>query len=157
MLFCHTTDKGVGSMKQEDTIRLLQECNAGIKMGVASIDEVINRVENENFRTLLFTEKQTHESLGTETSKILYDYGDSGKEPNPVAKTMSWVKTNVKTAVEPGDSTIADLITDGCNMGVKSLRRYLNQYQEAEQSVKDIANRLIQSERNLTEGVAQYL
>lgn len=144
-------------MKQEDTIRLLQECNAGIKMGVASIDEVINRVENENFRTLLFTEKQTHESLGTETAKILYDYGDSGKQPNPVAKTMSWVKTNVKTAVEPGDSTIADLITDGCNMGVKSLRRYLNQYQEAEQSVKDIANRLIQSERNLTEGVAQYL
>ena len=32
MLFCHTTDKGVGSMKQEDTIRLLQECNASIKM-----------------------------------------------------------------------------------------------------------------------------
>lgn len=54
MLFCHTTYKGVGSMKQEDTIRLLQECNAGIKMGVASIDEVINRVENENFRSLLF-------------------------------------------------------------------------------------------------------
>lgn len=144
-------------MKQEDTIRLLQECNAGIKMGVASIDEVINRVENENFRTLLFKEKQTHENLGTETSQILYNYGDSGKEPNPVAKTMSWMKTNVKTAVEPGDSTIADLITDGCNMGVKSLHRYLNQYKDAEQNVKDIANRLIQSERNLTEGAAQYL
>ncbi len=144
-------------MKQEDTIRLLQECNAGIKMGVASIDEVIHRVENENFRTLLFTEKQTHENLGTETSQILYNYGDSGKEPNPVAKTMSWMKTNVKTAVEPGDSTIADLITDGCNMGVKSLHRYLNQYKDAEQNVKDIATRLIQSERNLTEGVAQYL
>ena len=144
-------------MKQEDTIRLLQECNAGIKMGVASIDEVINRVENENFRTLLFTEKQTHENLGTETSQILYNYGDSGKEPNPVAKTMSWMKTNVKTAVEPGDRTIADLITEGCNMGVKSLHRYLNQYKDAEQNVKDIANRLIQSERNLTEGAAQYL
>lgn len=144
-------------MKQKDTIRLLQECNAGIKMGVASIDEVINRVENENFRTLLFTEKQTHENLGTETSQILYNYGDSGKEPNPVAKTMSWMKTNVKTAVEPGDRTIADLITDGCNMGVKSLHRYLNQYKDAEQNVKDIANRLIQSERNLTEGAAQYL
>ena len=87
----------------------------------------------------------------------MYNYGDSGKEPNPVAKTMSWMKTNVKTAVEPGDRTIADLITDGCNMGVKSLHRYLNQYKDAEQNVKDIANRLIQSERNLTEGAAQYL
>lgn len=30
---------------------------------------------------------------------------------------MSWMKTHLKTAVEPGDDTIADLITDGCNMG----------------------------------------
>ena len=27
------------------------------------------------------------------------------------------------------DKPIAELITDGCNMGVKSLNQYLNQYQ----------------------------
>ncbi len=144
-------------MKQEDTIRLLRECNAGIKMGVASIDEVLDRVESDELKNLLTTGKQKHEALGRETKEILHDYGDSGKEPNPMAKGMSWIKTNVKSAIEPGDDTIADLITDGCNMGVKSLRRYLNQYQTAEPCVKDIANRLIQSERDLTESIAQFL
>ena len=67
------------------------------------------------------------------------------------------MKTNVKTVVEPGDSTIADLVTDGCHMGVKSLNRYLNQYATAEQRVKKIARKLIQIEKNLAEDIAQYL
>ena len=88
---------------------------------------------------------------------MLNSYQDSGKEPNPVAKSMSWVKTHLKTAVEPGDDTIADLITDGCNMGVKSLHRYLNQYANAQPQVQSIAKRLISLETQLTENVAQYL
>ena len=40
-------------MVEKDTIRLLRECDAGVKMGVASIDDVIDRVQNENFRKYL--------------------------------------------------------------------------------------------------------
>ena len=43
------------------------------------------------------------------------------------------------------DKTIADLMTDGCNMGVKSLNQYLNQYEAADEKKKDIAKRLILS------------
>lgn len=104
-------------MASEDTIKLLRECNAGVKMGVSSIDEVLDQVQNDDFRALLTECKEKHETLGNETREMLNSYQDSGKEPNPVAKSMSWMKTHLKTAVEPGDDTIADLITDGCNMG----------------------------------------
>lgn len=33
-------------MIEQDTIRLLRECDAGIKMGVSSIDEVLEYVSN---------------------------------------------------------------------------------------------------------------
>lgn len=144
-------------MASEDTIKLLRECNAGVKMGVSSIDEVLDQVQNDDFRALLTECKEKHETLGNETREMLNSYQDSGKEPNPVAKSMSWVKTHLKTAVEPGDDTIADLITDGCNMGVKSLHRYVNQYTNAQPQVQSIAKRLISLETQLTENVAQYL
>ena len=54
---------------------------------------------------------------------------------------MSWIKTNVKLVMDESDETIADLITDGCNMGVKSLNEYLNQYKAADEKTKDIAKR----------------
>ena len=34
-------------MIEQDTIRLLRECDAGIKMGVSSIDEVLDYVNSD--------------------------------------------------------------------------------------------------------------
>ena len=144
-------------MIHEDTIKLLRECNAGIKMGVSSIEEVLDNVESENLKSLLETSLSEHNRLGDETHKLLSEYQDEGKEPNIMAKGMSWMKTNVMLLVDEQDHTIADLITDGCNMGVKSLNRYLNQYEAAEEKVKDIAKKLITLEDNLAKDIRNYL
>ena len=70
---------------------------------------------------------------------------------------MSWMKTNFKMTVNPSDETISDLITDGCNMGVKSLNKYLNKYEAAEEKVKDITKRLINLEEKLAVDIRKYL
>ncbi len=144
-------------MINEDTIKLLKECNSGVKMGVSSLEEVMEHVQNKNFEHILSDCKEKHEELGNETRRLLNEYHDSGKEPNAMAKGMSWVKTNVKLAMNESDKTIADLITEGCNMGVKSLNKYLNQYKAAEEKVKDIAKRLINVEEKLAFDLRQYL
>lgn len=141
----------------DDTIELLKECNSGIKMGVASIDEVLDYVKNRDLKYILSNCKEKHEKLGNETHSILNEYHDSGKEPNIVAKGMSWMKTNLKLTINESDSTIADLITDGCNMGIKSLRKYLNEYEAAEEKAKDIAKRLISLEEDLIVDIKGYL
>ena len=140
-----------------DTIKLLRECNAGTKMGVESIDEVIDYVQNEEFKNLLIGSKSRHEALGQETRDLLNSYSDDGKEPSAIAKGMSWLKTNFKLTVDSSDETIADLITDGCNMGVKSLRRYLNEYEGAEEKVKDLTKRLIQIEDDAANDIKKFL
>ena len=144
-------------MIEQDTIKLLRECDAGTKMGIASIDDVLDRVAAEPFRQKLTRCKQEHETLQTEIQQQLDKFQDDGKDPNPIAKGMSWMKTNMKLGMEESDGTIADLMTDGCNMGVKSLNRYLNQYKAADEYSKDIAKRLINLEQQLTLDIRQYL
>ena len=53
--------------------------------------------------------------------------------------------------------TIASLMTDGCNMGVKSLNKYLNKYKAADEVSKDIAKRLINLEEKLAIDIRQFL
>lgn len=144
-------------MIEPDTIKLLRECDAGIKMGVASIDEVLEAVHDKDFREALRECKAGHEKLGEEIQSLLEQAHDDGKEPNPVAKGMSWMKTNVKLAMDASDETAADLITDGCNMGVKSLSRYLNQYKAASEEAKDLTKRLIQMEEKLVVAIRRFL
>ena len=144
-------------MIEKDTVRLLRECDAGIKMGIASIDDVLEHVEDEKFRNQLTKCKEAHEKLQTDLTGLLGKYHDEGKDPNPIAKGMSWMKTNVKLGMEESDATIAELMTDGCNMGVKSLSRYLNQYKAADEVSKDIAKKLIHLEAQLAADVRGYL
>ena len=126
-------------MIEQDTIKLLRECDAGTKMGITSIVEVLAHVKDEDFQKKLTVCKEEHEKLQTEIDRLLEKYHDEGKNPNPIAKSMSWMKTNMKLSMEDCDATVADLMTDGCNMGVKSLNRYLNQYKAADEVSKDIA------------------
>ena len=112
-------------MEDRDTIKLLKECDAGSKMAVTSLDEILEKVENVNLKKLLMETKGHHEKLGNEIHTLLNEYGSEEKEPNAMAKGMSWMKTNMKMSMNDTDETAADLITDGCNMGIKSLYKYM--------------------------------
>ncbi|MBO5354479.1 MAG: hypothetical protein J6B09_00250 [Clostridia bacterium] len=144
-------------MIESDTIKLLRECDAGIKMGVTSIDEVLPYAKSDILKQYLSKCKKEHEKLKDEINKLLDKYKDDGKNPNPMAKGMSFMKTSVKLAMHESDHTIADLMTDGCNMGVKSLNRYLNQYEAADEVSKDITKRLINLEEKLAIDIRGFL
>ena len=144
-------------MIHSDTIELLKECNAGIKMGVTSIEEVYKKVSDDEFQKLLAKCLDEHKELGSKTHKLLNEYHDSGKEPPAMAKGMAWLKTNFKLAAESSDDAVADFITDGCNMGVKSLSGYLNNYQAADEKSKNIAKELICLEERLSVDMRGYL
>ena len=144
-------------MIEQDTIKLLRECDAGVKMGISSIDDVMEHVKKEDFRKKLKKCVDEHQDLQGKILQELEKYQDDGKNPNPIVKGMSWMKTNMKLTMEESDATIADLMTDGCNMGVKSLNRYLNQYKAADEVSKDITKRLINLEEKLAIDIRQYL
>ena len=144
-------------MVHEDTISLLRECSAGIKMGTASIDEVLESAEDRKLKEILSSSKDEHNRLGEETEKLLESYGRCDKEPKSLAQGTTRTHSNGLMAVDAGDHTIADLITDGCNMGVKSLSRYLNQYAAADEHSKDIAKKLISMEEGLAVRMRDYL
>lgn len=144
-------------MVEQDTIKLLRECDSGVKMGVESINEVIDYVSSDKLRKRLEKCKDEHDKLDREIQQQLDKYHDEGKDPNPIVKGMSWIKTNMKLVMNESDGTIADLMTDGCNMGVKSLNRYLNQYKAADEVSKDIAKRLINLEEELAIDIREFL
>lgn len=144
-------------MIEQDSVRLLRECDAGIKMGISSIDDVVNNANDIKLQNALNDSKIEHEKLKSEIEHLLSEYGDDGKAPNPIAKGMSYIKTNVKLSIDGSDSAIAELITDGCNMGIKSLNKYLDQYKAADERSKDFAKKLIKMEEKLCRTVENYI
>lgn len=144
-------------MENQDTIQLLKECDSGAKMAVTAIEEVLEKVENPRLKQLLNESKGHHATLGNEIHALLLEYHSEEQDPTPMAKGMSWLKTNMKMGMDYGDDTAADLITDGCNMGVKSLYHYLNQYEAANEKSRNIGKRIIAIEEALRDDLQIYL
>lgn len=146
-------------MIREDTVRLLRECSSGITMGIDSIGDVMTSVSDGRLREVLCDSREKHRALGLEADRLLDNYGDNEKEPGMIAKSMAKLKSEfmLTMAGEKKDSTVADLITDGCNMGVKNLSKYLNEYKAADEKSKDIAKRLIGVEEALCRDVRSWL
>ena len=144
-------------MVEQDTVKLLRECDAGVNMGISSIDQVRDHVKSQRLKDYLVECRREHDKLNSEVQSLLEKYGDDGKSPNPVARGMSWFKTEMKLGMNDSDSTVADLMTDGCNMGVKSLTRFLNEYKAADEVSMDITKRLINLEERLAVDIRGYL
>ena len=147
----------MNSIPSSDTINLLKECNSGVKTAVSSMNEVLGHVKNEKLRSILEQSIKDHKVIGNATHKQLNQFHESAKNPSSMAKAMSWAKINTKLLTNNSDATIADLITDGCNMGIKSVCQYENQYQMAEPVATQYANQLIAIEEQLSNELRPYL
>ncbi len=144
---------------REDTIKLLKECNSGITMGMSSINNVLPYVKNAEMRKSLIKCKETHAKLGEKTHRALAMYDESRNPPHMMAKMMAdmRVKGKMMMAMESKQKTIASAMTDGCNMGIKSIYKYLNKYSEANSDSREIANNLISAEQQLRTELRQFL
>ncbi len=144
-------------MIEQDTIRLLRECSSGVQTGTASIENVLDSVQSDSLKKSLADCKDKHLALDQKISELLNRYGDDEKSPGAMAKTMSKAKVAMKLAMNDSDETIADLMTEGCNMGVKTLSRYLNQYKAADEQSKSITKDLISLEETLAKDIRRFL
>ena len=142
---------------KEDTTKLLLECDAGVKTAVNSIDEVLDKAQSDTLHDTLRRSRDEHVGLMTDIADMLKLYDGGSKEPNPMARAMSKMKIDTQMLLDPTDAKIADLMMDGCNMGIKSLYRYINEYKTADHSAKEIASKLINLEQQLADQMHPFL
>lgn len=144
-------------MMTEDTIELLRECSSGVKMGINAIDDVIEKTESEKLHGLLRDSRNEHESIERDIRKMLDGAGGDADGVHPIVEGVARLKTGIKLSGEHSDADIADILTDGCNMGVKNLHRYLNKYPNADVSARRAAERLVNIEERLCIDMRSFL
>lgn len=141
----------------EASAELLKECDSGVKMAIKSLDDIAEYVSDERLSGIIADSRKKHQELKCEVEEKLKNIGEDEKEPGVAARGMAYVKTNVEMSLKNSEKAAADLITDGCNMGIKTLVKCINKTQDAEDDVKFIAGKLINVEEELLAAVRPFL
>lgn len=144
-------------MENQDSIHLLQECNSGSKMAISSIRDVMDDVEEKALKEILEEAIGKHEEYGEEIHAVLSGHHAQPEEPKPYAKAMAKVVTGAKMLADHSTGQIANLMIDGCNMGIKSISKFQNEYENADQESKKLAEKLIEIEQKMSEDLRPFL
>jgi len=141
----------------DDTIKLLKECNAGCKSATNSMEQVLPYINNDSLKTLIDEYNAKHIKVGDECHQMLNELNEEEKDPAPMAKAFSWISTEVKLMIDDTSNKIADLLVDGCNMGIKSVSKYMNKYKAASKESFDLAMRIVNIEKEFMNNLLVYL
>lgn len=141
----------------EDTVRLLKECNSGCKMATNSMEQVLPYVTDDKLKSMINNYNDKHIKIGDECHQMLNESLENEQDPHVMAKAFSWISTEVKMMLSNDTHKIADLLIDGCNMGIKSLSEYLNKYQSASEESKEMTRKLIRMEQEFMNDLLAYL
>ena len=144
-------------MSTKETVAILRECDAGVKMALASLDDVWEHVQHAELRAILNTTRAQHQSVGREVQMLLEEYGGKEKDPNAVARKMSAVVTKTKLGLDKSDAACARVLLEGCDMGVQSLHHYLNRYRGAEVPARALCRTLVAIEEQLGREMRGFL
>lgn len=142
---------------QEDTRRLLQECNSGCKMAINSMKQVQEYVSEETLRKLIGESMKRHEEYEAESTKLLNENGEQEKSPNPCVTAFSWFTTELKMAMKKEDATMAKIMMDGCHMGIESLAKKLNEFTNASAESRSLTERIIKEEEEFMQQMKPFL
>ena len=142
---------------REDTIHLLGDCTAGITLAISAIDGLLPDIRDRALRQRLREGIQDHRQLQKQTVSMLRQYGAEEKPAGPMAKSLSWLKTNTRMAMGGDDTTAAYLVADQCDAGIKNLCRSQNRYCMASSAAVDLSRELIHCQERLSLELRPFL
>jgi len=141
----------------EDTINLLKECNAGCKSATNSMEQVKPYIENESLKAIIDNYNDKHIKIGDECHQMLNKYHEEEKDPQAIAKAFSWISTEMKLMLKGNSNEVADIMIDGCNMGIKSVSKYINKYKNASNESINLAKSIVKIEQEFMNELLAYL
>lgn len=142
---------------EDHTIRLLQECSQGCKMGIKSMNQVEEYVSDGKLKKVIDKYRDEHKRLEAEADHLLMWHGQESRPPERMAAAMSWLSTEMKMMVKDDDKQAAKIMMDGCNMGIQSICGYMNQYSGASKSSLAVASDLVKTEEKFRDEMKSYL
>lgn len=142
---------------EEDTVKLLRECNSGCKMAINSMNQVKEYIQEEKLLKTIEEYDKKHRKLEDKISVLLNGSANEEKEPKKMAEVYSWLSTEMKLMMRDDSHEIAKIMMNGCNMGIQSLSRYINEYENASAESLAIAKDLVKEEEAFMKALKQFL
>jgi len=127
------------------------------EMGKSTISELISIVEDELLKKNLELQLKEYTEIFDISSNKIEQAKEKSKGISSLTKLTSYIMINIKTLTNKTPSHISQMLIQGSTMGIIDVTKRLKEYKDADQNIKDIANRLLKFEQQNVEEMKKFL
>lgn len=127
------------------------------QMGVDTIDQLVDIVEDAVFKAHLQSELNEYREINLKAKTLLNANGYDEKGISALDKMKAYLMINMKTMTDKSASHIAEMLIIGSDMGIIDATRNINKYQNAEKDILALMKKLLKFEENNVEKLKTFL
>ncbi len=136
---------------------LLQYIHKTAEMGCEGILSVMEYAEGSAMQNILRGQLESYRGLEQNAEKLLLDYGQNAQDVGAMAKTSARMMSAGKLMADHSISKIAEMTIEGSTMGINKTLKHLHDYSGDDQNVVNLANDLLNTQRQNIEQLQSYL
>lgn len=140
-----------------DSVSLLQEVCTGCKYAVSSFGTALDYVKDDDMKRVIKKYDREHQELEKRCQAALKREGAKEKHAKILPEMMPRIGINMRLSMNDSRSHVAELMINGCNMGMKTIAKERNRNKHAAPECVDLANEVISIERSMMADMLKYL
>ena len=137
--------------------QLLNHIYQTAEMGQDGIRTVLKYADEPGLVRVLNSQLEEYQRIQNTAGAMLHARGEPPKGIGPMAKLSSEAMTAVKSLTDPSATNIAEMMIQGSTMGVSKSLRTLRDCDLKDDGVRDLANRLLETQEANIEEMKRFL
>ena len=136
---------------------VLNEVGKGLQMGMDSITNITEKLEDKGFKEVLLNQYNEYDDLLNRVNDEITKYQDVPEQLNPMQKAMGWMGVEMNTLMDKSNSKIAEMMLQGTNMGITEGVKLLNHNPDINNDIKNILTDFVAFQEHTVEKLKKYL
>lgn len=127
------------------------------QMGVNTLKQLLDISEDEAFKKQLDLQYNGYLEIHQAAKEMLHKNGLDERGLSKLERIRTYLMLNMETLTDKSSSHIAEMLIIGSNMGVINAVKNLKKYNEAEEDIKRLMERLLKFEENNIQQLKEFL
>ena len=141
----------------DQTQKLLQTIVENARMGADACDQLMPKTSDMTLRQELMNERQQYENACRDAEAQLMQLGVHPHPKGPMARAGMWMGMEMNTMMDKSASHIADMLIQGCTMGVVEMTKARNSLPDADAQAQGVASALVTAQQESIERLKVFL
>ena len=144
-------------IEKDDNLKLLNEIYKNLRVGTQSIENVLSNIKLKDITLELSKESSQYYVFEKECAMIANSKDINLKDNNFIQKTQVWMSVKINLMSSSSTQHIAEMLLIGTMMGVIDLVKALTNYDNADEEIKSLANKVLEFERQNFDHLFEFL